>query len=230
MSFDDPTVSAPSASADRELRSYYAARAPEYDKVYDKPERQGELRLLERWVPTVFAGRKVLEVAAGTGYWTRFIAPQAASLLATDAAPQTLQIARSRVRGGKVGYALADAYALPASLGQFDAAFAGFWLSHVLKADLGGFLAGLHARLEPGAKVLFLDNRYVEGSSTPPSERDADGNTYQTRRLQDGSLHRVLKNYPSERELFEMIAGIGVNGVVHQWVHYWALCYEVKQP
>jgi len=43
-----------------------------------------------------------------------------------------------------------------------------------------------------------MDNRYVDGSSTPISERDADGNTYQRRRLADGSDNRVLKNFPTE--------------------------------
>ena len=46
-----------------------------------------------------------------------------------------------------------------------------------------------------------MDNRFVEGSSTPISEIDAQGNTYQLRRLGDGSQVRVLKNFPTEAEL-----------------------------
>jgi demethylmenaquinone methyltransferase/2-methoxy-6-polyprenyl-1,4-benzoquinol methylase len=227
MSFAEPPAAPAAVQHGAGLRDYYAARAPEYDRVYDKPERQSELRLIERWLPTAFAGRHVLEVAAGTGYWTRFIAPQAATLLATDAVPQTLEIARSRVQGGKVSYAVADAFALPAALGQFDAAFAGFWLSHVPRRDIGRFLQSLHARLKPGAKVLLLDNRYVEGSNLPISERDAEGNTYQARRLQNGSTHRVMKNFFGEDELLAMIRGVGCRAVYHQWIHYWALAYEV---
>jgi demethylmenaquinone methyltransferase/2-methoxy-6-polyprenyl-1,4-benzoquinol methylase len=209
------------------LRDYYAVRAPEYDLVYEKPERQSELRLLERWVPTVFAGRRVLEVAAGTGYWTRFIAPQTTSLLATDATEQALAVARKRVVSRKVSFALADAYALPAELGHFEAAFAGFWLSHVPKGRLADFFASLHARLEPGAKVLLLDNRLVAGSNHPIVDTDAEGNTYQTRRLQNGSVHRVLKNFPSGDELLAMVAGIGAGIVLHQWQYFWALAYEM---
>lgn len=230
MSFSESTEPAAPASEPAEgakLRDYYAARAPEYEQIYAKPERQSELRLIERWLPTVFAGRHVLEVAAGTGYWTRFIAPLAATLLATDAAAPTLEIARGRVHGGSVRFAIADAYELPAELGQFDAAFAGFWLSHVPKAEIGRFLRSLHARLKPSAKVLLLDNRYVEGSNLPITERDADGNTYQTRRLQNGSLHRVLKNFPTEQELLRMAEGWGHSAVYHQWTYFWALGYEV---
>src|SRR3954469_8330001 len=108
------------------MRDYYAARAPEYDRIYLKPERQPDLRAIEAWLPTLFAGRSVLEVACGTGYWTQFIARVADHVLAIDAAPQTLQIARRRVAGGKVDFVAADAYALPAPAGRFDAAFAGF--------------------------------------------------------------------------------------------------------
>ena len=83
----------------------------------------------------------------------------------------------------------------------YDAAFAGFWWSHVLKRDLPRFLEGLHRVLAPGAQVVFLDNRYVEGSSTPVSRVDANGDSWQTRKLADGSTHEVLKNFPSGDEL-----------------------------
>ena len=49
--------------------------------------------------------------------------------------------------------------------------------------------------------MVFMDNLYVEGSSTPISEIDTHGNTYQMRRLGDGSAVRVLKNFPTEDEL-----------------------------
>jgi hypothetical protein len=53
----------------------------------------------------------------------------------------------------------------------------------------------------PRARVVLLDNRYVEGSSTPVSEPDAHGNTYQLRRLADATEVRVLKNFPSKAQL-----------------------------
>ena len=55
---------------ERKLQSYYASRAPEYDEVYRKPERQADLRSIERWLPPHFSGVAMLEVACGTGYWT----------------------------------------------------------------------------------------------------------------------------------------------------------------
>ena len=205
------------------MQAYYAARAAEYDRIYLKPERQADLRAIERWLPARFAGARVIEVACGTGYWTQFIAPVASRVLALDSAAETISIAKARVPEGKVDFLVGDAYALPR--GRFDAAFAGFWFSHVPKARRREFLLGLAARLEPGAKVVFLDNRYVEGSSTSVTSRDADGNTFQTRRLSDGSTHEVLKNFPSEAELLELVVGIGERPAHTTWEYYWAFEY-----
>lgn len=212
---------------DRLMHDYYAARAPEYDRVYLKPERQADLDAIRRWLPPRFAGRSVLEVACGTGYWTRYLAPVASGLLAVDASPETLQIARTRVAPGDVEFVVGDAYRLPAAAHGFQSAFAGFWFSHIPKDRVREFLTHLHRALVPGAKVVFLDNRFVEGSSTPISRRDAQGNTYQMRHLADGSTHRVLKNFPSRLELSEAIGGIGTDFEFHQWQYYWAMEYAV---
>ena len=112
-----------------------------------------------------------------------------------------MRIARERVATGNVSFAVGDAYAPRRQDGPFDAAFAGFWLSHVPNERQVEFLAALNAALMPGAKVMFLDNLFVEGSSSPNAEQDEQGNTYQLRSLGDGSTHRILKNFPSEAQL-----------------------------
>lgn len=207
------------------IQSYYKSRAPEYDQVYLKPERQADLRDIERWLPAKFAAATVLEVACGTGYWTRFIAQSAAHVVAIDTSRETMRIAEGRVPAGRVQFLVADAYNLPPRLGKFSAAFAGFWFSHVPKAGRRAFLHGLGALLIPGAKVVLLDNRYVEGSSSPITETDSEGNTYQSRQLEDGSMHRVLKNFPSEAELQSVMPGIGAEGTLSTWQHFWAFEY-----
>jgi len=213
------------------MQAYYAARAEEYDKVYEKPERQSDLRLIERWLAAVLSGKTVLEIACGTGYWTRFIATAASSVVAFDSAPETLRIASERVPAGGVRFEVGDAYALTAHRGGFDAAFAGFWFSHVPLERRHEFLRGVNRALEPGAKVVLLDNLFVEGSSSVISERDADGNTYQSRRLGDGSTHRVLKNFPGEAELFALIgSGLGESATFTSWQYYWAFEYLVPRP
>ena len=47
----------------------------------------------------------------------------------------------------------------------------------------------------------MFDNCNVDGDSTPIARTDLDGNTYQIRRLPDGSRHEVIKNYPTDSTL-----------------------------
>ena len=210
------------------MESYYAARASEYDSVYLKPERQADLRKIEQWLPSVLAGATVLEIACGTGYWTQFIAPVASSIVAIDSAPETLRIAAKRVSASNVVFQVGDAYALRPEGRAFSAAFAGFWFSHVPLERQREFLGGLNAVLQPGAKVVLLDNLFVNGSSSAIAEQDHAGNTYQTRRLTDGSTHRVLKNFPTEAQLCALMeTDLGRSARYISWQFYWALVYVV---
>jgi demethylmenaquinone methyltransferase/2-methoxy-6-polyprenyl-1,4-benzoquinol methylase len=216
------------AATEESMRAYYAQRAQVYERVYHKPERQAELRSMEAWLPAPFAARRVLEVACGTGWWTPHGASAATSWLATDLNPETMAVARAKAMPPSVRFAVVDAYTFAQIEGQrFDGAFAGFWWSHVPLARLPSWLLALHARLEPGARVVMLDNRYVHGSSTPISRRDADGNTYQQRALDDGSVHEVLKNFPTREQAF---AALGARARNPQWIehlHYWMLSYDL---
>ena len=210
------------------MKDYYAARAKEYDQIYAKPERQADLRLIEQWLPSRFEGARVFEIAAGTGYWTQFIAPVAASLLGLDASAETLHIAQGRPANANARWLVGDAYALPVSAEPYDAAFAGFWFSHVPLARQKEFLFGLNKTLQAGARVVILDNLYVEGNSTPLSAPDSEGNTYQVRKLADGSSHRVLKNYPNEFDLCDLVAPFGVQPTYTTWQYYWAFEYVLR--
>jgi demethylmenaquinone methyltransferase/2-methoxy-6-polyprenyl-1,4-benzoquinol methylase len=211
---------------DRRIVEYYAARAPEYDLVYAKPERQKDLRAIERWLPSRFTGLDVLEVACGTGYWTQFLAAEGRRIVAIDAAEETLAVARGRIGAPHVAFVVDDAYTLAECGGGFGASFAGFWLSHVPRDRQVAFLHNLHGRLDADATVVFLDNRYVPGSSSAIARRDADGNTYQTRRLRDGSTRDILKNFPTADELHALADAVGVRGRLTEWEHYWAFEYR----
>ncbi len=211
------------------MLDYYKRRAEEYERIYFKPERQADLRLIEAALPAAFAGRRVLEIACGTGWWTLHGARDARRWLATDLNPETMAIARAKPLPAAVELRSADAWTLAeAGAETFDAAFAGHWWSHVPLQRLPGWLATLHERLEPGACVLMLDNRYVEGSSTPVSRVDAAGNSYQTRTLDDGSVHEVLKNFPTPEQA-SAVLGPRAQGV--QWTahaYYWVLQYTLR--
>ena len=218
-------------SNDTALKHYYAARAREYERIYAKPERQADLKRIKALLPSLFAGCRVLEVACGTGYWTQCLAPVAHSIVAVDANRETLDVAAEKSwPANRVEFRIADAYLLPDELGVFDAAFAGFWWSHIPVRERARFFASLHRRLRAGATVVFLDNLYVEGSSTPISHRDDDGNSYQSRRLDDASEHVVLKNFPSEQQLVADVAGCWNSARYTALEYYWLFSYETRRP
>ena len=212
-----------------QLEKYYAKRAAEYERIYEKPERQAELDWLRKRVPEVFRGRDVLEIACGTGYWTQFIAREAKAVQACDINESVLEIAREKpIPGDKVTFFRGDALTLEGVPEGCDAAFAGFWWSHVKKAQLRDFVSRLDARLKRGSVIAILDNTFVEGSSTPISRRDADGNTYQMRSLASGERHEVLKNFPTEDELREAVADVAAEAHLESLRYYWLLVLRTK--
>jgi demethylmenaquinone methyltransferase/2-methoxy-6-polyprenyl-1,4-benzoquinol methylase len=211
------------------LESYYSKRAREYEQVYEKPERQRELEWLRTRVPKVFRGRTVLEVACGTGYWTQFIAPAAKRVYAGDINESVLEIARDKpIPAGKATFFKADAVTLEGVPPGCNAAFAGFWWSHVKKSGIAQFTANLAARLEPGSVVAILDNTWAHGSSTPLSRTDAEGNTYQMRKLANGEDFEVLKNYPTQEELAEAIRPVAREGHLESLTYYWLMVFTLK--
>lgn len=216
------------SSIDPDLRRYYAERAPYYDAVYAKPERAADLAFLHDWVPAQLDGRRVLEVACGTGYWTPRIAARAREVVATDATAEPLAFARLRPGAESVRFLEADAHDLPASLGAFDGAFAGLWLSHVPRKRLPAFFAGLHARLVPGAVVVLVDNNEVQLKDFPIAETDADGDTFQHRVSREGITHRVLKNFPTGADLESLVAG-AADGIAYRNLdNFWTLRYRLR--
>lgn len=214
-------------SPDSEMQRYYANRAPYYDAVYDKPERRGDIAFLKSHLPAQPKGHSVIEVACGTGYWTQFIAPVATSYLAFDSTPEPLEFARLRPDTDNVQFRLGDAYAPPNGTVTYQAAFAGLWFSHVPIERRSVFLTALHRTLRQGARVIFIDNSEVQCREFPIVERDARGNSYQHRQLRNGSIHRVLKNFPNQAELEQMLSGIGEQVQYRELANFWLLEYAV---
>ncbi|MEM8931100.1 MAG: class I SAM-dependent methyltransferase [Acidobacteriota bacterium] len=208
-----------------ELAAYYARRAPEYERIYDKPERQADLDRLRGLLVERLAGRDVLEIACGTGYWTEVASRSTRSIVATDANEEVLAIARTKPCGCPVRFTEADAYAPSGVGGPFTAGLAGFWWSHVPRTRLGAFLDGFHAALDDKATVVLFDNRYVEGSSTPIARTSTDGDTFQLRSLDDGSTHEVLKNFPEADELRAVLTPHAADVEVVELEYFWLARY-----
>jgi SAM-dependent methyltransferase len=205
------------------LAEYYRKRAAEYDAFYADPERQADLAVLRDWLVAAARGRRILEVAAGTGYWTTVAAPVAASITATDINAEMLAIAADRQPGVHVTVLRADAWDLPHLPDGFDLGMAHLWWSHLRKQERATFLARFAAHLEPGATLLMIDENLVANLGAPISRSDAAGDTWQRRWLECGERFEIVKNYPDRGELERNVAGLCDDVRIVELKHFWAL-------
>ncbi|MFX1314209.1 MAG: class I SAM-dependent methyltransferase [Promethearchaeota archaeon] len=211
---------------ENKIQKYYADRAKEYDRTYSRPERQEDIKKIHLLLKNLLRGHKVLEIACGTGFWTKTIASVAKSITAVDINNEVIQIAKNRLSGSKnVVFIQDDVYLLNKVQGVFSAGYAGSWWSHILKSNLKGFLDVFHSHLQPGALIIFMDNRYREGSSTTISRTDSNGNTYQIRKLDDGQEYEILKNYPNKQEIMESLGSnvkkVQIDCLTYFWIAYY---------
>ncbi len=213
---------------EKNIQQYYADRANEYDLTYQRPERQDDLKTISFLLKNLLDGHHVLEVACGTGYWTKIIASVAKSITGTDINNEVLQIAKNKlINSKKVTFIQDDSYSLKKIQGNFTAGFAFSWWSHILISKLKDFLNIFHSRLQPGALVIFIDNSHTEGIRIPISRIDNNGNTYQIRKLQDGREYEILKNFPTRETFYEILGKRVKNLKIEFLTYFWIVTYNI---
>lgn len=215
---------------DSVLREYYSRRSGEYDEaVYDRgdPVCEAECAELEAEMRRELAGGDVLDVACGTGFRTVRLARFARHVVGVDASPEMLAVARRKsAELANVVLVQGDAYHLAGLCGSFTAAVAHFWFSHVPRARVAEFLAGLHGRLGSGAVVFMADNVFIPGRGGTLVVRPGSRDTYKRRELSDGSQFQIVKNYYPPEELGTVL-GPGCRDLrVHFGRRYWWVRYR----
>lgn len=209
-----------------DIVSYYKARAGEYEKIYSKPERQTDLQSAAHILQDIFAGKEVIEIACGTGYWTQRIAFTAKSILATDINEEVIAIARSKEYApAAVSFQMADLFAMPGI--KKESLFGGFIWSHIKIQELNNFLDSVNNLVTDGGTVVLMDNNYVEGSNLPVADTDEYGNTFQIRVLENGTTHKVLKNFPTELFILQFLAGKATGIEFINLQYFWILKYTM---
>jgi demethylmenaquinone methyltransferase/2-methoxy-6-polyprenyl-1,4-benzoquinol methylase len=195
--------------ADAELRAYYAARAPEYDDWYLRRGRyshgpvhdaawQAELDAAGQWLDGLPLRGEIVELAAGTGWWSPLLAEKG-ELSLYDVNAEPLERARERLlaHGLRAHLHVRDAWTEPDR--QVDGLFAGFWLSHVPRGRLDAFLSIARRWLKRGGTFAAIDSVLDPQSSardhpTPVADRSL-------RRLADGREFEIVKVYYRPDEL-----------------------------
>ena len=211
------------------LVSYYDDRANEYEKVYLNPAEQGDLLKATTIFQNLFSQKTVLEIACGTGYWTERIAETATSIYATDINESVIEIARKKQINDNVTFAAADMYQLKPDQ-KYEGVFGGFIWSHILLQDLGKFIAKVRSFLKSNGTIVFIDSNYVEGTNhdlKKITKTDEQGNTYQTRRLENGTTHLVLKNFPTKEFLIQHLSSIATDISFINMKYYWIVSCKI---
>src|SRR3954469_11495749 len=177
------TAPAPTAT-DAEMLAYYEARAPEYDDWYLRRGRyergpvhdaawNAELDMAGRWLDALPITGEIVELAAGTGWWSPLLAAKG-ELSMYDGNPGPLDRARERLVAHRLRAHLhvRDAWVEPDR--QVDAVFTGFWLSHVPRDRFDAFLALVRRWLKPGGLFAFIDSLPDPQSSATDHPTPAD--------------------------------------------------------
>jgi len=207
----------------QEQVDYYRARAGEYDEWFFRQGRYdrgpahrdawlAEVAIVEAALTRSLTGGDVLELACGTGLWTRRLVEKHQRVVAVDVSPETIAINRARVHCDRVEYIVADLFDWVPPAAAFDSVFFGFWLSHVPADRFDRFWAMVRSALKPDGSVFFVDSLFEQASTAQDHVIDQSG--LARRRLNDGREFSVVKIFyepaPLQRQLLER----GWNGQV----------------
>jgi SAM-dependent methyltransferase len=200
-----------------EMIAYYEARAGEYDDWYLRRGRYergpvhdaawaAELDVAGRWLDALPIAGEIVELAAGTGWWSPLLASKG-ELSLYDAAPATLDSARERLLAHRLRAHLhvRDAWAEPDR--TVDSLFTGFWLSHVPRRRLEAFLGLARRWLKPGGLYAFIDS--LEDPQSGAADHPSPSDGVAVRRLDDGREFRVVKEFYAPAELETALRGAG---------------------
>jgi SAM-dependent methyltransferase len=131
---------------------------------------QMELDAATLWLDGLPLAGQIVELAAGTGWWSPLLAGKG-ELSIYDAAEEALEVARARLVAHRLRAHLhvRDPWAEPDR--QVDAVFTGVWLSRLPPAHVAPFLALVRRWLGPGGRFAFIDSR--EDLASTPADLEA---------------------------------------------------------
>ena len=185
-----------------EQKAYYRARAAEYDEWWERTGGSDKGPAFRDWweqqkadayeaVLDFGATGRVLELAAGTGNFTRSLVATADHVTAVDASAEALAIAEAKVAAVEgacpVEWVVADLFEWRPSR-RYDVVFFSFWLSHVPEDRFEDFWSVVADALGPGGRVFLVDNAPGTSDNVPVADRVV-------RTLNDGSTYTIVKRY-----------------------------------
>jgi SAM-dependent methyltransferase len=215
-------LDAAALSIDRTMVDYYEARASEYDDWYLRRGRyahgpihdaawNAELDAAGRWLDGLSLSGRIVELAAGTGWWSPLLAGKG-ELWLSDAAEAPLERARERLlaHGLRAHLHVRDAWAEPEG-DPAGALFAGFWLSHVERDRTAAFLDLAARWLAPGGRIALIDS--LPDPQSGAADHDPPADDRSVRRLADGRSFEIIKVYRTPAEIEAALNTAGFTAV-----------------
>jgi demethylmenaquinone methyltransferase/2-methoxy-6-polyprenyl-1,4-benzoquinol methylase len=213
------------------MEAYYRARAPEYEQIYyrDDAARRSAIDAEANRLTALVAGKDVLELACGTGYWTEVMSRTARSIVASDVSPEMIAQARRKRCQCPVTFVAADMFAADFGARQFALVALGFWYSHQPKQEFEALYRVLDRPLKPAGLIWMIDNNPpAEGPINESVGRDEFGNNFKRRRLDNGGEYVILKNYFSQEDLEELLGRrYRLESLVYGQ-HYWSVVMGLR--
>lgn len=213
--------------------AYYRARAPEYDAWWFRTGRfdrgaennaawNADVSHVEHAVVDMLAKTRpsrVLELACGTGLFTRHLATRVEHVTAVDASPEVIAINGDRVGAANVDYVQADLFDFEPPA-RYDLVFMGFWLSHVPHARFDAFWAMVRRASKPDAFAYVVDSAH-DPTSHAIDHRTPDRHAgTATRRLDDGREFRIVKVFWEPGTLTMRLRACGFDAQLAQTKRY----------
>ncbi|MGH2406724.1 MAG: class I SAM-dependent methyltransferase [Candidatus Limnocylindrales bacterium] len=153
-----------------ERDDWYLRRGRFAEGHIDDTAWQMELDAATLWVDRLALSGEIVELAAGTGWWSPLLAGKG-ELWVYDASPESLDRARQRLvaHGLRAHLHPRDPWTEPDR--TVHAVFCGVWLSQVPAERLVDFLTLVRRWLKPGGRFAFLD--VSPGSARTPAALEA---------------------------------------------------------
>lgn len=196
---------------------YYNDRADIYEKLYERLDEhdlgpEGNARwfagtsVVESSIRSLQADGSVLEIACGTGLWTRWLAPRASRLVCVDTSPRMLERNRELVGDPRVDYVLADAFSWDPGE-TFDVIVMGFFISHIPPGRFTEFWGRIRRWLVRDGIVWFCDDS--AGPDRPRTGDRVPGVPHAHRRRLGGRDYAIVKVFYAPADLEAKLDGLG---------------------
>ncbi len=199
--------------------AYYRARAQEYDESVQQrgrfsapgmPDVDREWHHVASTLQALPRVQTALELACGTGLWTKILLTISDSLVAVDGAQEMLDVNQAKLGSSRVTYRLSDLFNWKATE-DYDLVFFAFWISHVPEDLLIDHFVEVAKSVKPGGRLFILDEPQGGKQLSGPTDKGE-----QTRTLYSGDTYRIVKVYLDPDAVAAKLKPLGFKDI-HVW-------------